>query len=248
MEARAMRYKIASLAAAAIAFGGVQVASAADMAVKARPMVAPVATYTWTGCYIGVHLGGVWTRADVTDTVPYAAASVPGAVTSVNGAGVIGGGQVGCDYQFDSIVVGVEIDGGYMGAAHTDLLTGTASGTRVGTRDGAFMDFTARVGVAVWNQTLLYVKGGAAYRNRLADFSTVTGSFSSVSFTDSRWGWVVGGGVEYMFAPHWSVRGEYLHRDFRNADFTVFNAVGTPFPFLEKVTADSVTVGLNYRF
>ena len=162
-----MRYKIASLAAAAIAFGGVQVASAADMAVKARPMVAPVATYTWTGCYIGVHLGGVWTRADVTDTVPYAAASVPGAVTSVNGAGVIGGGQVGCDYQFNSIVVGVEIDGGYMGAAHTDLLTGTASGTRVGTRDGAFMDFTARVGVAVWNQTLLYVKGGAAYRNRL---------------------------------------------------------------------------------
>ncbi len=50
-----MRYKIASLAAAAIAFGGVQVASAADMAVKAPIMRAPlVASYNWTGCYIGV--------------------------------------------------------------------------------------------------------------------------------------------------------------------------------------------------
>ena len=49
-----MRYKIASLAAAAIAFGGVQAASAADMAVKAPPMAAPIVTYNWTGFYVGL--------------------------------------------------------------------------------------------------------------------------------------------------------------------------------------------------
>jgi outer membrane immunogenic protein len=28
------------------------------MAVKARPMIAPVMTYNWTGCYIGGNVGG----------------------------------------------------------------------------------------------------------------------------------------------------------------------------------------------
>ena len=47
-----MRHKIASLAAAAIMFGGVQAASAADMAVKARPVAAPIVNYNWTGYLI----------------------------------------------------------------------------------------------------------------------------------------------------------------------------------------------------
>ncbi len=54
-----MRYKIASLAAAAIAFGGVQTASAADMAVKA-PALAPPVLYNWTGWYVGINGGYGW--------------------------------------------------------------------------------------------------------------------------------------------------------------------------------------------
>ena len=48
--------KLAFVLAAAMGFGGAQVASAADMAVKARPMAAPAA-FSWTGCYVGAHAG-----------------------------------------------------------------------------------------------------------------------------------------------------------------------------------------------
>jgi hypothetical protein len=40
-------------------------ASAADMAVKSRPLVAPI-RYNWTGCYIGGNTGGGWSRVDTT--------------------------------------------------------------------------------------------------------------------------------------------------------------------------------------
>src|SRR5690348_9716794 len=96
-----MRYKIATLAAAAIAFGGVQVASAADMAVKARPMAAPVATYSWTGCYIDGGIGyGMYNQDSHSEVT---ATTVPIGVEVTNGGrgwlGRLGGG---CDYQFAS--------------------------------------------------------------------------------------------------------------------------------------------------
>src|ERR1700749_4840110 len=65
-------------------------ALAADM-----PKKAPAAeAFSWTGCYMGAHIGGVL------DEDPFAAAS--GRSAGCSSAGFAGGGQIGCDYQFDS--------------------------------------------------------------------------------------------------------------------------------------------------
>jgi hypothetical protein len=62
---------------------------------------------TWTGCYVGTHVGGGW--ADETITAP---AIVPGVSVTGHTAGVLGGGQVGCNLQFArNWVIGIEGEG-----------------------------------------------------------------------------------------------------------------------------------------
>jgi opacity protein-like surface antigen len=60
--------KLAFAAGVLLALGATGSASAADMAVKARPVVAPITATPWTGCYIGGNVGGGWTKIN-TDRV-----------------------------------------------------------------------------------------------------------------------------------------------------------------------------------
>ena len=55
---------LALASAVSVTLSGFGSAQAADMAVKARPVVAPVVTYNWTGCYIGGNVGGAWHRQE----------------------------------------------------------------------------------------------------------------------------------------------------------------------------------------
>ena len=59
------------------------------------PVVAPVPIFTWTGCYIGGHIGGGWGRKTASAPELLPGVSVPG-----HTSGFLGGGQVGCNYQF----------------------------------------------------------------------------------------------------------------------------------------------------
>ena len=89
-------------------------AKSADMPFEALPMVAPA--YGWTGCYVGGSMGVAWKRGDNTSVSvvdggsgagPAAAAgAIPTAFNS-SGASLIGGGQVGCNYQVSKWVFGV---------------------------------------------------------------------------------------------------------------------------------------------
>jgi outer membrane immunogenic protein len=97
-------------------------ANAADLGrpvYKAPPRaVVPVPVFTWTGCYIGGNIGWGWGRdtvaipdlAETTGVPELAGVSLP-SVTG-NTSGVLGGGQVGCNYQFaPNWVIGIEGDG-----------------------------------------------------------------------------------------------------------------------------------------
>ena len=65
------------------------------------PKKAPAAAFSWTGCYMGAHIGGA--LSDDTRT------SVFGNTTDFNTGGFVGGAQIGCDYQFaNGWVVGGE--------------------------------------------------------------------------------------------------------------------------------------------
>src|SRR5262245_55746124 len=68
---------------------------AADMPVKARPApaVIPPPVYNWTGCYLGGNIGGAWQHNSTFDAVAILATG------GDRGNGLIGGAQIGCDYQ-----------------------------------------------------------------------------------------------------------------------------------------------------
>src|SRR5258708_35996267 len=92
-------------------------AFAGDLPVKA-PAMAPIALYNWTGCYIGGHIGGAFSDDTATNRL--------GASRSHNSSGFVGGGQIGCDYQFaPSWVLGAEGRG-----AWTSLKASNAGGVR----------------------------------------------------------------------------------------------------------------------
>lgn len=244
-----MNKKIA-LAAAAVSVLFTTAAAAADMAPRyaKAPPPAAIAIYNWTGFYIGVHGGGAWAHSNVTDVDAYAAAALPGTVTTVNTSGFLAGGQVGYNWQANQYVFGIEADGGWMDIGGTAPLTGTGSGTRVGLRSGSYGDITGRLGLA-FNSALLYVKGGWAFLDDASQFSTVSGSFSGRTTHSFNNGYVIGAGIEYGFTPNWSAKVEYLHFNFGDTlDYTVFNAVGTPLRFNQNLTVETAKVGVNYRF
>lgn len=91
-------------------------ANAADLGL--RPMYAAPPAFTWSGCYIGGNIGWGWGRETVSvpdlgerTGVPALAGVSLGPVTG-NTSGVLGGGQIGCNYQFaENWVIGVEGDG-----------------------------------------------------------------------------------------------------------------------------------------
>src|SRR5262249_12022735 len=106
-------------------------ALAADMAVKAPP---PVPVWTWTGCYIGVNAGVVWDRARYYNVQPntigfgqalgaFNPAAAPqyaaGLSNELTNTGFTGGGQIGCNYQFQTAVFGWESDFQYTGLDNT---------------------------------------------------------------------------------------------------------------------------------
>ena len=83
---------------------------AAPQVYAPRPALVPP-IYSWTGCYLGIEGGGTWGRSQQIAGTSPVPANVGLPITdpfNVNGA--LFGGTVGCNYQFGSVVFGVEND------------------------------------------------------------------------------------------------------------------------------------------
>ena len=220
-------------------------AFAADLPVRKAPAPLPVvAPTTWSGCYVGGNLGG-----------PFGSASISGVAgtVSADGSGFAGGGQVGCDYQFTSgWVVGFRnmFDGTSNNRSGT-LATGPLAGDVVNFNNQWFDLLTARVGYSWTPAWLVYFQGGGAWAHTSANITAAGVQIGQTSETRS--GWTVGGGVEWMFAPHWSAFLEGNYMDFGSTSGTALTPVGTVCAapgcgFSAKATAGNVLVGVNYRF
>ena len=155
-----MRKYSLTLLAAAIGLAASQ-ASAADLPRKAPPAYIPPAPppITWTGCYIGANIGGVFGR--------FKAEGPFGGEFSEDGSGFAGGGQIGCDYQFAGTgwVIGFRnmFDGTsnkrsatIPGVVGVDPLAGDV----VNFNNQWFDTLTGRIGYAVAPPWLLYFQGG----------------------------------------------------------------------------------------
>ncbi len=236
------KHSLILLAAATIALTAGQ-ALAADLPRKAPAYVPPAPPpITWTGCYIGANVGGIFGQGDAT---------FAGVEVSDNNSGFAGGGQIGCDYQFaGGWVVGIRnmFDGTSLSRGRTffDPVSGFS-----GTADFHvrwFDTLTGRLGYAFAPSWLLYGQGGVAWVKSSTDVTFDGINFGSVDKT--RTGWTAGGGVEWMFAQGWSAFLEGNYMDFGSNDHSVFDPVACPAScvFNTHAKAATVLVGVNYRF
>ncbi len=245
-EAKGAWMKKALLASAAL--GTLLIGSpslAADLGVRG-PWAAAIPVFTWTGCYVGTHVGGGW--ADETITAP---AIVPGVSVTGHTAGVLGGGQVGCNLQFaPNWVIGIEGEGSsadIKGDTNQTILgiTGTASA-----KTDWIASATARLGYT-WDRWLIYGKGGAAWAHNNYTLSIPVFPEHETA-SDTRTGWTVGGGVEWAFWSNWSIKAEYNYYDFGTSSVTLvgtFAGVPIEVPGIEIRQRISVgKFGVNYRF
>ena len=238
------KHSLALLALATIGLAASQ-ASAADLPRKAPVYVPPAPPpITWTGCYIGANVGGVFVRQSADFAF--------GSLDSDTKSGFAGGGQIGCDYQFaGGWVIGIRdmFDGSSLSRDRTFNFPG-ASGT-VHFKNNWFDTLTGRLGYAFAPSWLLYGQGGVAWAKNSADLNIAGFEVGSASRT--RTGWTAGGGVEWMFAPNWSAFLEGNYMDFGSNDRNLVTPATIPVcaagcAFNTKTTAANVLVGVNYRF
>jgi outer membrane immunogenic protein len=230
--------------AALLAAAAYQPASAADMAARPytkAPMAAPVQVYNWTGFYIGGHVGGAW--RDNNNTF--------GGLTGGNDDGrFLAGGQIGADYQAvgSNWVFGIEGQYSWINRDNNNGVifpAGPAAGFVYFNDTRAIASVTGRIGYA-WGPALLYAKGGYAYADRRNDLVFAGAPFVGAFDRGSRDGWTVGAGLEYMFAPSWSLKGEYMYYNFDRYRFTTPVVLA---PFGEwRNDVHTVKVGVNYHF
>jgi outer membrane immunogenic protein len=229
------------------------VSMAADMSVpytKAPVMAAPV--FTWTGCYIGGHVGGGTMTSNFEG----------GSVNDLNGKGAVAGGQLGCNYQDGNWVFGLEGEGYWSNIKVSDTgtrinnlgVTTETFGTFLTNRD----DFTiaARAGFTL-DRTLIYAKGGWAWGSlKGTAFDTCCGvgaTTSTSSFSGNLDGFLVGVGIEHALTRNWTVKLEYDYIGFGNKEVS-FNRCDTPTlcvtpgTFSFSATKQIFKVGANYLF
>jgi len=261
-----MRYFSLVVMAAVSSVASTQIASAADMPIKAPVAPAPVA-FNWTGWYIGANGGYGWGSSNISATpLPSTSFSFPFRIfiaenhpRSLDPNGAIAGGQVGYNWQVSNWVLGLEADFNYFRLTDSFALTPTAvllgaSGT-ISTRWLA--TGRARVGFAI-DRWLVYGTGGLAvgrvnYSETIAVAGGATGVNSfSASITENRVGWTIGGGVEWAFAPNWSAKAEYLYLNLGGMSVTALNssplAPDRVFAYTADLKANLVRGGINYRF
>lgn len=265
------RFAVAFLGGLA-AVASAQFASAADLPRKAPDLAPAPVVMNWTGFYVGGNVGWARTKSDYTSVMdPGTGFFTAGSRNFIGAAGTgsasdngfTGGGQVGYNYQWGAVVLGIEAD--------INALSGTATLAAAGTTPGASSislvnDLDAnwiatvrpRLGYA-FNNVLLYLTGGLAILN--AEYSQTFSSFTPgvpatgsgfSSHKETRTGWDFGGGGEWMFMPRWSVKAEYLY-----ARINGFNTTGTvslstgdthPLSGTADATIQMVRGGINYHF
>jgi outer membrane immunogenic protein len=189
-------------------------ASAADLAArpytKVPPMIASI--YDWSGFYIGGN-GGWGSSRKCWDAGTFGPFLI-GDEGCHDATGAVAGGQIGYRWQSSAWVFGLEAQGDWadLRGSNVNRAFGLVTVGDVTNRSkiDAFGLFTGQVGYA-WNNTLFYVKGGAAVARDVYEATTTVGAIVGARGTETRWGGTVGAGLEFGFAPNWSVGVEYDH-------------------------------------
>jgi outer membrane immunogenic protein len=220
---------------------------AADFPLQTKAAVVAAPAFSWTGCYVGAHVGG----GTMTNTEG-----------SQNGKGGVAGGQAGCNYQDGNWVFGLEGEGYWSGIKTTSNSSEIPSvlGGGVGTFGNTLSnknDFSiaARAGIT-FDRTLIYGKGGWAWGSfRQTSFDQCC-SVGSTLFTSAQSGtldgFLVGAGIEHALTRNWTVKFEYNFIAFGAKELSRFECAGVVCAVTGtnslSATKQIFKVGANYLF
>ena len=242
---------------------------AARMYTKA-PVVPPV-VYDWTGFYIGGNVGYSWGRSGNTETLSnLATGTALFTSTSRNDVnGVIGGGQVGYNWQASNWLFGLEADIQGSGEKGSSTIVCVACGdgpsnitSNLTQKLDWFGTVRGRAGILVTPTVLLYATGGLAY-GEVDTGGSITGPTSQVPLatvafpgtSSTRAGWTAGAGVEGRISGNWTAKLEYLYMDLGTVSAgpistTILGPVRNPLAvsYSSHFTDNILRVGLNYHF
>lgn len=218
-------------------------ASAADLPHYKAPPPPPPPAFTWTGLYGGVNIGYAFgDNAHETGSLAYL--SPVGVIPPVlpfgsawslgqNLRGVVGGGQIGYNYQFNPwLVLGAEADiqaADIVSHARTTSAVVDGAGPHVQSVNSTknvdwFGTVRGRIGLTLPSMPNLmaYGTGGFAYGQvinnvGIADNFLAAGvnALGHAYYDDTKVGWAAGGGLEWSPSafPAWSLKAEYLYVD-----------------------------------
>ncbi|MET0706226.1 MAG: outer membrane beta-barrel protein [Tardiphaga sp.] len=185
--------------------------------------------YNWTGFYIGAQGGYAWSNNG-----------------NLHLDGGFVGGQIGFNWQpvGSPWVFGLEVDSVWADIGKSGTI-GTAVGVLNVSTDANYMgSFRGRIGYA-FGRTMIYATGGLGWINNEVIVNSTLGGFV-LGARDSKFltGGLIGAGLEYAFAPSWTVKGEYIYGFYSSVNYFGTVAGGL------RVDPDVQTVklGVNYLF
>jgi outer membrane immunogenic protein len=223
-------------AASAVLLALTLTAQALELPGKARNAhaQAPLPAHQWTGLYGGLNFG--YGIAGISDSAPLA----------VNTAmyGVLGGGQLGYNYQSGNVVVGIEADIQASNQSNSATWTIPVVGSiTVGHKIPYFGTVRGRLGFAfTCGCVMAYATLGVAY-GAYEPYATALGTTVSQTYTKDAL--VAGVGVEWMVSEKWSLKLEGLYLDTGNVGALTLPVVGT----IHAELRDAIMrLGVNYHF
>jgi outer membrane immunogenic protein len=232
---------------------GAAILGSAMYGAKARADAPPVSGFlftvqpmTWSGFYLGGAGGYGSAHFDTSVPATFASGVTP------DGSGWVGGVVVGYNHQIGIFVGGIEVDfmAGTLAATRTFPSLVDSTSWNVSTNFGTLASLRGRAGVAM-GPVLVYGTVGGAWGGAQSDIAVIdTGTLVARGVsTNNHLGWVAGAGAEVALAPHWIIRGEWLHYELDSKNYydtgQYFATVNPAPPFAgnTSVTGPSIDVG-----
>ena len=206
----------------------------------------------WAGFHTGVIFGAQFGRS--TDKTGVFGYNADNDKWGYNEAGLNGGAEFGYSYPWHQLVLGPEIELGYLGMGGGSAQPASPNADTVGKSSGNFYTaFRGRLGVDV-DHYLLFATGGAIgvdYTTQVLDSCTIApcgGSTINAQKKNFVWGYTVGGGVERLFERGWSAKLEFLYFNLNSQSFSGITNLGNTYVWTGQTLGYIIRGGLNYHF
>lgn len=208
--------------------------------------------HDWSGFYTGLILGAqVGRSSDTTGAFGYNADKDK---WDYNESGFNIGTEFGYNYPWHQLIVGPEIELGYLGMEGDGAQPNSPGFDTIGKSSSDFYTtFRARLGLDL-KRYLLFATGGAIgvnYTNQVVDSCNIApcgGSTVNAKKNSFVWGYTVGGSIEHLFENGWAARLECLYFTLNSQSFSGTTLLGNTYDWTGQSLGYILRGGINYYF